>query len=327
MFLNPAIPKMFTPTKKPLEEAFSTLLSRLELNPTRVRLASERYDAIKTHLESRLQNVEVKQVGSFRKKTKIRPGDGSDRIDLDVIVCLGNFTGYSDFPGVGVTPNDALRAVQDALKDNAVYRMMRPRIDAPTIALDYNDDFSVELIPCYRDLSGRYPRLLGPACYVVGATGNWEPADYDYDAEYLTQLNQSSDVDGRLIPAIKITKAFLRNHGISIKSFFIEIVCAQHLPNVLRFAKLFNTDLGYARHLYIVLDKLADNLGKQLSFLESHTPPVESGLNPLEELFTKGRLKKLAQDARALCNTFYSTALMERWSDFFGSPFPRGKHD
>lgn len=325
MFLNTAIPKTFAPTKKPLEEAFSTLLSRLELNPTRVRLASERYEAIKTHLESRLQNVEVKQVGSFRKKTKIRPGDGSDRIDLDVVVCLGNFTGYSYFPGAGVTPADALRTVQAALKDNAVYRMMRPRIDAPTIILDYNDDFSVELIPCYRDLSGRYPRLFGSACYVVGATGSWEPADYDYDAEYLTRLNQSSDVDGRLIPAIKTTKAFLRNHGISIKSFFIEIVCAQHLPNVLRFAKLFHADLGCARNLYIILDKLADELGKKLSFPGSHTPLVESGLSPLEELFIKSRLKKLAQDARTLSNTINSAALMDRWGVFFGSPFPRGE--
>lgn len=314
---------MVTPIKKPLEEAFSILLSRLELNPTRIRLASERYDSIKTHLESRLQNVEVRQVGSFRKKTKIRPSDGSDRIDLDVVVCLGNFTGYSDFPGAGVTPADALITVQYALKDNAVYRMMRPRIDAPTIVLDYSDDLSVELIPCYRDLSGRYPRLLGPACYVVGATGNWEPADYDYDAEFLTQLNQSQGVDGRLIPAIKIVKAFLRNHGLSIKSFFIEIVCAQHLPNVLRFAKLFNTDLGYARNLHIILDKLADNLGMRLSFQGSHTPLVESGLSPLEGLFIKSRLKKLAQDARTLCNTFYSSAHVDRWSDFFGSPFPR----
>lgn len=325
MFLSPAIPKMFTPIKKPLEEAFSILLSRLELNPARVRLASERYDAIKTHLESRLQNVEVKQVGSFRKKTKIRPGDGGDRIDLDVIVCLGSFTGYSDFPRAGITPNDALRTVQDALKDNAVYRMMRPRIDAPTIVLDYSDDFSVELIPCYRDLSGRYPRFFGSACYVVGMNGNWEPADYDYDAEFLTQLNQSSDVDGRLIPAIKITKAFLRNHEISIKSFFIEIVCAQHLPNILRFAKLFNADLGYARNLHIILDKLADELGMKLSFPGSHTPLAESGLSPLEELFIKNRLKKLAQDARTLCNTFNSTALMDRWCGFFGSPFPQGE--
>lgn len=312
---------MNIPFKSPVEQAFSDLLSGIELNQTRVRLASERYAAIKTHLESRLSNVEVKQVGSFRKKTKTRPSDGSDRIDLDVIVCLGNFTGYSDFPGVGVTPNNALGTVQVALKDNVIYRMMRPRIDAPTIILDYSDNFSIELIPCYRDLSGRYPRLLGPACYVVGTTGSWEPADYDYDAEYLTRLNQSSDVDGQLVPTIKMVKTFLKNREISIKSFFVEIVCAQHLPGVLRFAKLLNANWGYQHSLYLMLEKLAENYDKKLAFPDSYTSPVESGLNPIDSLFAPYNLQRLSNEAKALCHTLRSN--LGDWKRFFGSPFPQ----
>ena len=47
---------------------FKELLARLELNPTRVALASQRYKAVGERIHAALRNKEVCQVGSFRKK-------------------------------------------------------------------------------------------------------------------------------------------------------------------------------------------------------------------------------------------------------------------
>jgi hypothetical protein len=156
------------------DQPFPDLLSSLELNPTRVQLASQRYTSVKDYLENQLRGVEVKQVGSFRKKLKIRPEDHSDCLDLDAIVCLGDITGYAKVPGQGIQPIDAVNYVLKVLKDNSIYKVMRPKVDVPTITLDYHDNFSIELIPCFREKSGAYPSLapLVTLSVMMKASGN-----------------------------------------------------------------------------------------------------------------------------------------------------------
>jgi hypothetical protein len=55
--------------------AFAELLRRLELNPTRRALASQRYNAVKQVIEENLSGATVRQIGSFQRQTKIRPVD------------------------------------------------------------------------------------------------------------------------------------------------------------------------------------------------------------------------------------------------------------
>ncbi len=78
-----------------LDEAFDELLSRIELNPTRVTLASQRYNAIKAAIENALPDKSVRQIGSFQRKTKIRPLDLSDKLDIDAIVSFGPFRRFA----------------------------------------------------------------------------------------------------------------------------------------------------------------------------------------------------------------------------------------
>lgn len=62
----------------PVDEAFREALGRIELNPSRVELASQRYNAVKASIESALPGKTLRQIGSFQRKTKIRPVDLSD---------------------------------------------------------------------------------------------------------------------------------------------------------------------------------------------------------------------------------------------------------
>ncbi len=82
-----------------VDEAYKELLSRIELNPARVALASQRYNAVKTALEAALPGKTLRQIGSFQRKTKIRPVDLSDRLDIDVVVSFGRFFQYAA-PGI-----------------------------------------------------------------------------------------------------------------------------------------------------------------------------------------------------------------------------------
>src|SRR5437870_10782597 len=111
----------------------------LELNPARAALASQRYNAVKATIERALPGKTVSQVGSFQRKTKIRPADLSDALDIDVAVNFMRFTHYAT-AGNGVSPAGALETVRHALASNETYKVMDPGKNHPVVTLQYADD-------------------------------------------------------------------------------------------------------------------------------------------------------------------------------------------
>ena len=85
-------------------DAFLELLKRIELNPARVTLASQRYNSVKTTIESALPGKAVSQIGSFQRKTKIKPADLGDALDIDAVVNFGRFYKYAGAGESGMTP-------------------------------------------------------------------------------------------------------------------------------------------------------------------------------------------------------------------------------
>src|SRR4051794_32940684 len=108
----------------PVDEAFTELLRRVELNQSRAELASQRYNAVKATIETALPGKSVRQVGSFQRKTKIKPVDLSDRLDVDAIVSFGRFSNYAAPQAGGITPSKALDIIRRALSSNQTYRLM-----------------------------------------------------------------------------------------------------------------------------------------------------------------------------------------------------------
>lgn len=128
-------------------EAFNELLKRIELNPARVTLASQRYNAIKTTIEGALPGKTVSQIGSFQRKTKIRPAGLGDALDIDAVVSFGRFYKYAGVGESGTTPSNALEIIRRALVSNETYRVMTPEKDHPVVTLQYADDMKIELTP------------------------------------------------------------------------------------------------------------------------------------------------------------------------------------
>lgn len=174
-----------------VSDAFAELVRRIELNPARVQLASQRYNAVKGALESALPGKTVRQIGSFQRSTKIRPADLSDLLDIDAVVSFGDAMRLAP-TGEGLSPEAAARQVRGALTSNERYKVMEPYVDAPTVVLEYADRprFTIELVPAFVDrrnavAAGR------PAPYLVAAVAGWQIADYDFDAAIITQANQA----------------------------------------------------------------------------------------------------------------------------------------
>lgn len=305
-----------------VDEAFDELLHRIELNPTRVALASQRYNAVKASMEGALPGKVVRQIGSFQRKTKIRPADLSDKLDLDAVVSFGGFKQYAAPSVEGVTPIKALDIIRRALSSNQTYRVMPQRLDHPVVRLEYADRMSMELAPAYEDYTGQHPRSKAqPACYIVGtASGSWLPADYDYDAAAISNLNGESG--GRLVPAIKLVKAYFRNARVPLTSFHSEVLVANIVPWTLKEWEAKHLRYGYHHILAAFLSHASKIMTNPASLAGSYSPPVNSDLSQSTLAAIGTFLADRADVAWKLATENQAANALLGWRAFFGDNFP-----
>jgi len=305
---------------------FRELLARVELNASRVNLASQRYNAVKQRIQVALPGEEVLQIGSFQRKTKIRPLDDAGPLDIDLIVCFGNADHFAGAGERGVTPAGALETVRRALVSDGTYELMDPDSDAPTVVLGYADGFKIELTPCFRDLTGQHPRQNGPACYIVGTSaGSWVPADYDYDAAFISGANQHPAVSQALVPSIKMVKQFLRGHGIELKSFHAEIICALIVPGAVADWNQRCPKWGYQHVLAQFLSQAPTYLTGPVAIPSSYSPAVDSGLSTYGLQETGRYLARCGEAAWSICKVGdggEERRALDAWRQFYGEPFP-----
>ena len=254
-------------------DAFSELLKRIELNPARSALASQRYNAVKSTVEAALPGKTVSQIGSFQRKTKIRPADLSDALDMDAVVNFKRFTQYTFSEGEGVSPSKALEIVRRALTSNQTYRVMAPVKDHPVVTLQYADEMKIELIPAFADATGAHPHPgTSIDCYIIGtSSGDWEPADYDYDAAVISRLNAVTKQ--RLVPTVKIVKAYFRSVEMPLKSFHTELLVATIVPSIIAVWDAKNYSYGYEFILAQFLREASRVLTNPVQLVGSYSPP------------------------------------------------------
>jgi hypothetical protein len=303
-----------------VQEAFRELLSRIELSPFRVSLASQRCNALKASIESALPGKTLRLIGSFKRGTKIRPADHSDQLDIEVLLSFGHFYQYGEWGVEGITPSKALQIVRQAIRPNEIYQVTPQQQDHARIRLEYADRMAIEVVPAFEDLRAQhYHGPNGPTCYIVGGSlYTWITADYDYDAKTIQELNARADE--KVVPTIKLVKAYFRNAAIPLKSFHAEILVANVTPSLVSEWKCKGYRYGYHHLLAGFLSEVAKTITSAAMLHGSFSPPVDSGLSyaTLSSLATF--LAARAKVARELCdaNTIHG------WTEFFGVPFPSG---
>lgn len=298
-------------------EAFDLFLKRIELDPTRVELASRRYQSVKETLERAAYGMSVRQIGSFQRKTKIRPADLGDKLDLDILACLGSVRGTPS-----IRTFDALATVRRALVSNETYKVMEPTQDAPVIVLRYRDNFTIEIVAAYADESGQRWRPGGPPCYYAARRDGWQPADYEYDAKVVSDLNQGPQTNQKLVPAIKMMKAFLRAKDVPLHSFHAEILVAGALPDVLALPLARFLRLGLEHILAGLLQKMSETVVQPARLPGSYSLPETSAQSAYALAEIGSHLARLANRAWEICRIANTTDQIREWRAFIGSLFP-----
>jgi hypothetical protein len=198
---------------------------------------------------------------------------------------------------------------------------MAPRVDAPVVSISYADEMTIEVVPAFVNKMV-LARSVAPGveCYLIATgTGKWIPADYDYDALYITSANATAD--SYLVPASKLIKTFVRNQNLGIKSFHIEVLCSLIVPSLISDWRTKGYRWTHQHVFAHTLSRIAHQFGAPVAIPGSYSLPVSSGLDPLSEALAKAILAEKAKVALTLTEPSGRSGAVEAWRNLFGSPF------
>lgn len=303
-----------------IDQHFQSLRSRLELNPTKQGLVSMHYNAIKSKINALDKGYEVKLIGSLQRRTRIHPKVAS-KFDIDILVIKGTFYSWAN-PGEGITSKDALLSLKKEIVQSERYSSYKPSIDAPTISFTYDDGIHVEIVPAYKDEIGYNSKGVSHVkgrSYWVATEEGWKIADYDYEAQLLSQINSSCSY---LIPIIKQLKLIRSQHfdGTGIDSIHFEILATKIIPY------LFNNSLfgNYRdRHYLEGLFKYASAFIKEpLNFEGSNAD--HRTIHYLDQIYINSKFSELLNlIKRANSENISYKEQISIWTEIFGDYFPQ----
>ena len=295
---------------------FQKFTQNLELNPSFDAMIQTRHTAVRNQIAPN-----AKLIGSLQRKTRIQPRPG-ESFDIDILVILGQFDSWAT-PGQGVTAPAALNGVYGRIQGSDRYATKQPQQDAPSITMRFANNVTVELVPAYLDNIGHNPQGLphfpkGRAYWIPDNRGGWQIADYDYDADYITQQNKASD--GYLVPVIKMLKAAKRLHFPTLKSFALEILAAQNIPLLVSFLKQRGHPITYPVLLYLFFSPAADRLPKPIHIPSSHSPAII--LTPFDVSIITNKFTDIATVMTQANSATTQGRQVELWRAIFGDAFP-----
>lgn len=308
-----------SPPVSRLNMVFSALKSNLELTPTFDQLIQQRHNAVRSVIENNGHPPNTKLIGSLQRETRIHPRK-NDEFDIDVLVILGEFTGWVS--SGGISPYSAMENLRGMVTESERYDAMNPAVDQPTVFFEYSDGTKVEIVPAYLDKigyssSGAIHTPTGRS-YWVPKNGQWILADYDHEANHITEQNKLTN--GWLIPTIKMLKAIKREHLDEMLSFHLEILAAMIIPNAysirkqqglkINYPTLISDFFGSAQRLITSPVRMPGSNSPTVELKLLHQPKISQAVNNI-----KLYIDKINSEAS-------ETARIASWRTLFGEVFP-----
>ena len=296
-----------------LETNFTKLRANLELTPSFAEIVRARHAAIRSaiHCES------SKLVGSLQRQTRIQPAPGGE-FDVDILIVLGQFDRW--MPTGGITAAAAIQDLYSRVQESDRYSKKDPQQDAPVVTLQFANNVVIELIPAYRDNIGT---TIGGATYSpknraywIPKNGTWELADYDYDAQYITNTNLGCG--GYLVPAIKMLKSIKRIHFSSLNSFALEILAARWIPAIVEYQRARDLPVTYPSIIELFFSNASKSFAEPLLAPGSLSSPIHltNEILQLQSIFTA-----ISAHIQKTIEQNYSQQ-PSGWRVLFGDTFP-----
>lgn len=280
-----------------VDGAFQRFAARLEISDLQLGTVSTRQQAVRAALERRLTVLDSFLTGSYRRHTMIGP---LARADIDLFCVL--HPGYHHPAGQSAL----LEVVRKALRETYPRTPeIRPNGQAVTIRFT---DFAVDVVPGFHRVGGGF--------LIPSATERrWIETDPKAQETFIARANAAHD--GKLIPLVKMVKAWNRNSGSRLHSFYLELM----VESALRGKRIVN----YPAALAYVFDRSRETVhwkatdpgcldsGKVNSLARGNLPDAVAALDLAYRRSLEGlRLQGTGQTREA----------RGRWRQVLGEPFP-----
>ena len=287
-----------------VSEAFQIFKSELELPERKQKEAAAAQQAIRVKVSEFLSIETSFLTGSYARHTKIDP-----LADIDVFLVRNKQRTTVSTDGSGILPAAALDELSNAARRayplTAVVKKQNRSVNVQVDGLP----FGFDLTPAWLRQSDGY-------WIPDGDSGTWIPSDPDAHAAKMTVANESNG--GKLKPVIKMVKHWSRNNYDLLRSFHIELICA----DIFLTENLDNYQLGVATVLVhlpkYVGQRMMDpvygqcRVDKELNATEAKQMLARAnydGGNAIEAI----KLERAARDGEAIA----------KWAYIFGTGFPR----
>jgi hypothetical protein len=299
--MNPAPPKRRGRLRLQLSVAgaFDLFASRLEITDLQQSTVSARQQAVRAAVERRLHVLDTFLTGSYRRHTLIGPLAAAD---VDLFCVLD--------PGYYYSAGQAwlLNLVHEVLRQTySTTPRISPNGQAVTIRFT---DFVVEVAPGFHRQSGGY-LLPSPA------ERRWIETNPKTHETFIAIANATHD--GKLVPMIKMIKAWNRNSGSRLRSFYLELM----VESILRSVRISDYPTGAA---YVF-----DHAQRAVAYKQFDPAGLDGGQvaglarGGVDEAAAALALAhNRALDAFRLQRAGQTRQARARWRQIFGDPFPAG---
>jgi hypothetical protein len=200
-------------------KALDGLRQNLELTPTELEKVIARKDNLIENLLETL-NIDEDTVflsGSYDRMTRIRPLN-----DIDVFVVLHDDE-KAKYRNIENGASKLLTKIKDQVKSIADYSRSDVKVDGQAVTLTYSDGFGFDIVPAF---------VSGSKYEIPHSPNAWTTADPKGQKTHLSDKN--AQLDGRLVPLVKMIKQWNVNHERPVNSsYYLELLCNQSFPVII----------------------------------------------------------------------------------------------
>lgn len=200
-------------------KALDGLRQNLELTPTELEKVIDRKDNLIENLLVTL-NIDQETVflsGSYDRMTRIRPLN-----DIDVFVVLHDDE-KDKYRWVENGASKLLTKIKDQVKSISDYSRSEVKVDGQAVTLTYSDGFGFDIVPAF---------VSGSKYEIPHSPNAWTTADPKGQKTHLSDKN--TQLEGRLVPLVKMMKQWNVHHGRPINSsYYLELLCNQSFPIII----------------------------------------------------------------------------------------------
>jgi len=215
--------------------------------------------------------------GSYRRHTILKPKDADEKFDVDVFIAFSNDEyGEKDLEELREITIKALRKVKENYPELGITGLNEEQ--ARSVGVEFGGIFQIDVVPSIQIEKDKLYKIFDKR------SGQPVRSNPKLHGERLTEANEqtASGTVQRLVPIVKLLKAWKREKCDYMKSFHLEILAVEILGNEKiesyseGIAKFFANAVGYLREACLedpanpdnIIDEYLDNDGTRNDILD-----------------------------------------------------------